>query len=871
MRTEYAPEFPSQGVDISYGLASSIASGPEAFFEVPTPGATNGVGSPTLSGTLTFSRPGGTFLSPFAVTLTTQTPGAVIRYTLDRTVPNFQSPIYTRSLVISTTTMVRACVFLSGIPATAVVSQTYFALDSTLATFDSNLPLVVIDTFGQDLPDTLDDVDFVFSAAMSFEPGADGRAALTDSPAFCGQTGVKFRGSTASAVKRNFDKKGYALETRGELGSDVAVAMLGLPKDSDWVLYGPYTDKTLMRNYLTYKWNGDMGSYAPRTVFFELFINTDRGAIGQQDYCGVYVLVEKIKPGEDRVDIEELDPTDNALPDVTGGYIFAKDRTLNESTFSTPHSGEWVHVSPGKGEITQAQRDYLTSYVTTVENVLWGSKFADPLVGYAKYIDVDSFVDCFITVELAKNVDGYGLSSYFYKDRDGKLVAGPVWDYNLSLANAWYGRVWDPTGWKYEGSSDTSCPFYNRLFQDPNFTQAVIDRWTELRRDVLSEERLMQDIDDTAAYLDEAQQRNYERYDDVLGTCVWPEFYIGQTYEDELDIMRMWLHDRLAWMDAQFLAAPQLSRDGGAIDVGAAVTASTPIGTVYYTTDGSDPRLPNGRPSTAAIAVGAAAFDSVLIPSGANWQYLDDGTDQGSAWRSPSYDPPDPTGEYGYAWFTVQVPWKYGSAELGYGDGDETTVVSYGDDPNNKQITTYFRHGFGLVDRTAITGLELRLLCDDGAVVYLNGQEVVRYNMPDGVISHATAASSAIDGDEESRYHEFAIDPALLLDGTNLIAVEVHQCGPDSCDVSFDLELIATSTGSSGEVTVDENALLTARAYDGVRWSTRSRRRCSSTRRWRSPRSCTILRRRPPRSLPPGLTTTTCSSSSRSPTPAPPR
>ena len=129
--------------------------------------------------------------------------------------------------------------------------------------------------------------------------------------------------------------------------------------------------------------------------------------------------------GENRVDIAELDPTDNTLPDVSGGYIFAQDRTEYESTFNTPMSGTWVHVYPGKDEITPQQIAYLTSYVTTVENVLASANFADPVNGYAQYIDVDSFVDSFISIELARNTDGYGLSTYYYKDRDGKLVAGP--------------------------------------------------------------------------------------------------------------------------------------------------------------------------------------------------------------------------------------------------------------------------------------------------------------------------------------------------------------------------------------------------------------------------------------------------------------
>ncbi|MCX7424226.1 MAG: CotH kinase family protein, partial [Planctomycetia bacterium] len=774
----------------------------------------------------------------------TEVPGAVIRYTLDRTVPTFpSSPVYTGPITVSATTMVRASLFVPGYSASAAVSETYFALDPALASFDSNLPLVVVDTFGEILVNTSLEHPFVSSASMTIEPGVDGRAALTDAAAYSGQTGVKCRGWSATIEKRNYPKFNYALETRNEAGGDLAVSLLGLPEESDWVLLGPFSDKTLMRDYLSYKWSSDMGQYAPRTEYFELYVNMDDGTIGVDDYVGVYLLVEKIKVGENRVDIAELDPTDNALPDVSGGYIFAQDRTEYESTFNTPMSGTWVHVSPGKDEITPEQIAYLTSYVTTVENVLASSTFADPVNGYAQYIDVDSFVDSFISIELARNTDGYGLSTYYYKDRDGKLVAGPVWDYNLTMGNAWYGRTWDPTGWKYSQTSQDDYYFYYRMLQDPNFVQAIVDRWTELRRGIFSDERVMQDIDDTAAYLDEAQQRNYEHYDtvplaynpagdtglyNVLETCIWPNFFVAGTYEGEVDVLRLWLQDRLAWMDAQFLAAPELSQDGGTIDIGAPVTASAAIGTVYYTTDGSDPRLPGGGLSPTAVAMGAQTSENVLIPTGANWQYLDSGKNLGTAWRAAAYDPPDPNPQapsYFHPVFTPQELWKYGQAQLGYGDGDEATVVSYGPNPNSKYITTYFRHGFGLVKKSAITSLRLRLLCDDGAVVYLNGYEVARYNMPTGTISYTTPASSAIDGDAESQYHELAINVPVVLsrlvDGTNLIAVEVHQRSGTSSDISFDLELIGTGTniGSSGQVSFLQNTLLTARAYDGTRWS----------------------------------------------------
>ena len=152
----------------------------------------------------------------------------------------------------------------------------------------------------------------------------------------------------------------YALETRDEQGGDLAVSLVGLPADSDWVLNGPYSDKTLMRNYLAYKWANDMGDYAPRTRFVEVYLNSGSGAVNAADYVGVYVLVEKIKQGEDRVDVEDLDPSDIAEPEVTGGYIFKKDRLdPGDSGFTTNSGQVLAYVYPKEDEISPEQAAYL--------------------------------------------------------------------------------------------------------------------------------------------------------------------------------------------------------------------------------------------------------------------------------------------------------------------------------------------------------------------------------------------------------------------------------------------------------------------------------------------------------------------------------
>lgn len=174
-----------------------------------------------------------------------------------------------------------------------------------------------------------------------------------------------------------------------------------------------------------------------------------------------------------------------------------------------------------------------------------------------------------------------------------------------------------------------------------------------------------------------------------------------------------------------------------------------------------------------SAAVGSA--DTSLVPAGSIWKYLDDGTDQGSAWRESGFN---------------DSSWSEGPAQLGYGDGDETTVVSYGPDPNNKYVTTYFRHHFSVTDPGQYPCLVLRLLGDDGVVVYLNGAETYRSNMPAGTVNHMTFATSAVGGDDEDAYAEAYVYPNPLPAGANTLAVEVHQCSRTSSDISFDLELV---------------------------------------------------------------------------------
>ncbi|MEO8429154.1 MAG: Ig-like domain-containing protein, partial [Verrucomicrobiota bacterium] len=195
-----------------------------------------------------------------------------------------------------------------------------------------------------------------------------------------------------------------------------------------------------------------------------------------------------------------------------------------------------------------------------------------------------------------------------------------------------------------------------------------------------------------------------------------------------------------------------------------------------------------------------------LIAAGSVWKYLDDGTDQGTAWRTPTFD---------------DGKWAAGPGQLGYGDGDEATVVRFGADPQHKQITTYFRQSFKVVNSSSYSNLVVRLVRDDGAVVYLNGIEVFRSNLPAGPISFSTLATSAVGGaDESTHFYSTTADPKLLLDGLNVLAIEVHQASVSSSDLSFDLDLIANAQSPVGNA----NAILTIHApKDGESFLTPAR------------------------------------------------
>ncbi|MHC4207646.1 MAG: CotH kinase family protein, partial [Planctomycetota bacterium] len=437
--------FGEQTSDISYGRYPDGTNN-WRYFGSPSPAAENIGIYEGFVAEVQFSMDGGMFNEPFYVTLATETDDAIIYYTLDGSEPyelgsRFRKgTVYISPILVSRNTYLRAIAVKTGWKPSDTTMQVYTFLDLSISDFSSNLPIAVVDTMG----DGVNQSSQTLSYATFIDTSTGGRARLTDSPDFVGRGGINVRGKSSAG----FAKKQYHFETWDKDNQDKDVSILGFPAESDWILQGPYSDKSLMRNFLSYKWSNDIGRYAVRTRFIEVFLNTDGGGVSMGDYVGVYVFMEKIKRGADRVDIEELEPSDNTEPQISGGYIFKKDKPdAGETVFHTSRGLEIRVIEPRTEDITQEQVDWLRNYLVEFESVLYGSNFMDPVNGYAKYIDVDSFIDHHFIVEITKNIDGFRLSTYMFKDRGGKLNMGPVWDYNLSLGNADYLQGWIPTGW----------------------------------------------------------------------------------------------------------------------------------------------------------------------------------------------------------------------------------------------------------------------------------------------------------------------------------------------------------------------------------------------------------------------------------------
>ncbi|GGD57846.1 hypothetical protein GCM10011514_22430 [Emticicia aquatilis] len=436
----------------------------------------------------------------------------------------------------------------------------YFTILLTISIFQqltaqfltsSSLPIVVINTNGLSIVDE----PKIKTDFKIYYNGQGKSNNVSDKPHYDGFAGIEYRGSSSQM----FPKKSIGIELWNEKSESIEASLLGMPKESDWILFASYNEKSFMHNVLTMRVAREMGLYASRTQYVEVIINNV--------YMGVYVFMEKIKRDEGRVNIANLKETDLTGDDITGGYIFKVDKNTGSNLgswrskypnyFATNTYTTYLYESPKT--ITSQQKTYLKNYVDNAENALQSENYRDKTNGYRKYIDTRSFIQLFLLNELSKNVDGYRISTYFYKDKDskgGKIKAGPPWDYDITYGNGNYCNGDNPFGFAYR--FNYTCPddfwqvpfWWERMLSDSAYVKELGQEYSFQRKfGTLQNDRLTKHIDTLTNILKEPIVRNFQKWP-ILGTFVWPQPtpYAG-TWEQEVNELRNFLNQRLQWLD----------------------------------------------------------------------------------------------------------------------------------------------------------------------------------------------------------------------------------------------------------------------------------------------------------------------------------
>ena len=411
----------------------------------------------------------------------------------------------------------------------------------------SDIPIMVIDTQGKNItdePKTMARMGIIYN-------GEGQRNSVTDPfNEYDAWMGIEYRGNASMS----FDKKPFTFETRNEAGADTNVSLLGMPKENDYILRAAFIDKTLMRDALAYDMSRKIGRWAPRTRHVELVLNGS--------YEGVYVLVEKIKPDKNRLNIVRMDSSDIAGEALTGGYVWSVQQPDGDDVVFLRQGidgNSRVLKYPKPDEVTPEQFEYIRQYEESFRNVMRSANYNDPVNGYSAYIDVSTFIDEIIVQEVTSNSDAYGWSSYFYKDRNGLMSAGPAWDFDQALCNSTYNEGDRIDAFVIEKTVDWARPaFWDKLWADTDFETRVKQKWTEYRQGALKNERIFAFIDSVASYLNEAQEHNFTRWP-ILGIPIWrslPGAEDRDTYQKEVDFMKEWLIAHLSWMDQQLISVP---------------------------------------------------------------------------------------------------------------------------------------------------------------------------------------------------------------------------------------------------------------------------------------------------------------------------
>ena len=761
-----------------------------AYFQIPTPQKNNGSESGLPASKVMISQPGRGFSGSLNVSLSTNSAEAEIRYTTNGSIPTETSSIYNGEAInIQSSTLLRARAFEEELTPGPVAEEGYIRLSTDAQNFSSNLPVVIMERFSNGGTTAANGKTFTFFAFFEPDPQT-GRTQLNKPYSLGTRGGWKVRGSSSSG----FSKKAYSIEAWNELNRNKNISPLGLPEESDFILNARSVyDRSLMRNAFIYELSNQVGRYAVRTKFVELFKDDNGGSLSyRNDYDGVYTFMEKISRDKERVDIERVTENVNEEPEITGGYILKVDR-LDPGDSGLRAGGQtlgWVY--PKEDDVSNDQINWVRNYINEMSSALSTSE-------YEEYIDTLSWVDHHLLNILTLNADALRLSTFFYKKRNKKLEYGPIWDFDRSMEST-DGRDNNPSTWS-GGTAYFTFPWWGSLFDNENFWQAYIDRYFELREGPFATLNVNSIIDRMASDLNEAQARNFRRWSDQ------PRF---GGYQGEVDHLKEWLGTRLDWMDRQFSPKPITNTIAGSYPAGTTISLSANLSggqNIYYTLDGTDPRPPDeSGPLNGTTIVDEDVSVRALVPN----------SNISSSWyRDLSFN---------------DSSWILGTNGVGYerSNGYDPYINIDVDDEMSGRTSCYIRLKFNLTqaDIEKWNFMILQMRYDDGFVAYLNGTRIAAAQAPGNLTWNSSATQTHDDG-SATIFQKFDTSNYInqLKPGQNLLAIHALNESTSSSDFLNQVKLVTGFDEDAGEggtngfkyngpITLQKTARIFARVFD---------------------------------------------------------
>lgn len=752
--------YPEQRHDLTYGRT---LNGDWAFLE-PTPEAANlAISYLGWLPPVVFSQSRGFQDNPLNLALSHPDESAQILFSTNGSVP---AQPYTRLLRISGNASVRATVVREGYKSPRVQTHSYLSVEDTLSASNMNRGITGNASYAARIRKGLRDLPVISISVPELPDDWNEREAsvevfMPDDSTIQSNAGVKRFGGAWT----NFSKKNYRLKFRPEYGNRKLKLPLfegfdhGIPAVDafdELDLRGGGHDMNSRGFYMSARFSEDtmleMGALNPHGRFVHLYFNGE--------YWGQYHARERV------TDAFLADYLDGQTEDYVN--VRGNDNVGSSFVLGTPDP---VNRTPW-------------------ENVL---RFKGDYERVREWVDVSHLIDFMLMWNLGNAETEYRAA--------GPVEAGTGFKFWLGDADGHIRSPSDRTG------NSGPAGVFGALVSErhPDFMTLLADRIHQhlFNNGALTGERNAERL----------AQRMEEITDSLVAECArwgfrnpsdWERAAndaINQILPSNANQLRQRLERRRLYPT---VAAPALNQHGGILPANQQIKVHLTSGDLYYTLDGSDPRLPGGAVSpTAQIRRANGASNATLINPQSTWRYLDGGEIPTSDWTSNSYN---------------DSAWNRGSAPLGYGDDGMRTTLDFGENSGNKVITYYFRQTFNVTDPSGIERLELNLVRDDGAVIYLNDREIVRDNMPEGSITSDTRASSAAGGNDETAIRSFDIPASMLREGSNLLAVEVHQTSPTSSDLRFDAWL-QSSTDASLTFTFTSTTHLKARAFDGRTWS----------------------------------------------------